>query len=50
MANNSKSPIWQSYTYLAQTEEARVNKGYLEQTGTLDNRIEGLVYRVESRF
>ena len=37
-------------TYLAQTEEARVNKGYLEQTGTLDNRIEGLVYRVEAVF
>ena len=36
--------------YLAQTEEARVNKSYLEQTGTLDNRIEGLVYRVEAIF
>ncbi|MBU5363777.1 hypothetical protein KQI58_22505, partial [Enterococcus raffinosus] len=36
--------------YLAQTEEARLNKSYLEQTGTLDNRIEGLVYRVEAIF
>ena len=36
--------------YLAQTIEARIYKGFLEQGGTLDNRIEGLVYRVEAIF
>lgn len=36
--------------YLAQTIEARIYKGFLEQEGTLDNRIEGLVYRVEAIF
>lgn len=36
--------------YLAQTEEARLYKGYLDQVGTLDNHIEGLVYRVEAIF
>ena len=36
--------------YFAQTIEARIYKGFLEQEGTLDNRIEGLVYRVEAIF
>lgn len=36
--------------YLAQTIEARMYKSFLEQEGTLDNRIEGLVYRVEAIF
>lgn len=37
-------------SYLTQTEEARLNSSYLAQEGTLDNRVEGLVYRVEAIF
>lgn len=37
-------------SYLTQTKEARLNSGYLAQEGTLENRVEGLVYRVEAIF
>lgn len=36
--------------YFAYTEEARLYSSYLEESGTLNNRREGLIYHVETIF